>query len=280
MNELINSRKELLELVPEVYKQDQPTMKILRKLFSIARNNRWKVYNEGSRLRIEVDNDRVSATTYIMLPADNVRYPKAARLTFSQVTFKKTGFVLSLPQGRYESVMTADGKIHYTRFKSILSVLSSGLDNVVSAGTEGSMLSNIAYSNKECFRTLEWNEFFSYCGRLCIKDCGPFKKGMIVDVYYLHIKYHTRKPIDLFEGVYAGMHRIGGSLACDLNQITLEQLEAINVKKYSCAKQKFGCQHLCTHSCASDSANSVDASNKKILIKLWKECFGTEKVKP
>ena len=279
MKIIIKSKKQLYKLLPSEY-QDMKTKKLIGKIFSIGVNNYWTVEYENLILTFTCENDFIRSVGQVRLRG----LTEIPKICLNRVLFKQSGLEENLnynSRRSYYYFLTSDNVILsctlYNYYSLHYFCSQQERSDFVSVSTS---FSSIAYKvidqNPDCFRRLEWNEVGTYSGLLCIKDCGPFRKGMIVDTYYQHLeyKYYERDPLELVNrGVYAGMHRIDNNISCNLSNITLEQLEAINTESFSCNKQKFGCQHGCTYVCYSESANSSDLHRKNTFIKLWKECF-------
>ena len=276
MKIIIKSKKQLFKLLPSEY-QDMKIKKLIGRVFSIGVSNYWTVEYENLILTFTYENNFICCIGQVALK----NIATVTKIDLNTILFKQSGFKVNLNYNNYYYFLTSDNIIFSCTLNSPHSLynfcLQYNRSDFVSVSTSfGSITNEIIKKNFNCFRKLEWNEFGSYSGLLCIKDCGPFRKGMIVDTYYQHLeyKYYERDPLELVnKGLYAGMHRIDNNISCNLSNITLEQLEAINTESFSCNKQKFGCQHGCTSVCYSESANSSDLHRKNTFIKLWKECF-------
>ena len=275
----ITSKKELYKLLPSEY-QGLKTKKLIGKVFSIGATNYWEVDYENMILTFTYENKYVRCIGQVNLK----QLTKIPEINLDRILFKQSSIEIGLTyNNRYNHYyfLTSDNQILSTNINNYYSLVSFCLkhkrsDFLSVSQSYSSVASDLIKRNSNCFRKLEWNEFFSYAGELCIKDCGHFRKGMIIDRYYNHFdyKYHTRSPLDLVgNGHYAGLHRIIPSLACDLSIMQLEQLEGISTFTFSCSRAKFGCHKGCTNSCYSKNANESDKTIKNIFIKLWKECF-------
>ena len=281
MKTVVKSKKQLYRLLPPEY-QNMKTKKLIGKIFSVGVSNYWTVEYENLILTFTCENNFVRSVGQVGLRG----LTTMPEIYLNRVLFKQSGLEENFNYNNnhrynYYHFLTSDNVI--------LSCVLDGYHSLhhfcsqhersdfVSVSTSFSSIAHkVIDQNPDCFRKLKWNEFGSYSGLLCIKDCGPFRKGMIVDTYYQHLeyKYYERDPLELVnKGLYAGMHRIDNNISCNLSNITLEQLETINTESFSCDKQKFGCQHGCTSVCCSESANKSDLHRKNTFIKLWKECF-------
>lgn len=280
MGTLIKSKKELYQLLPPEF-QGMKTKKLIGKVFSVGASNYWTVEYDNLVLTFTYENDFIRCVGQVGLRG----LTTIPEIDLNRVLFKQSGFEVNLNYGNrynYHYFLTSDNVILGHGLNNYYSLhhftLQHKRSDFVSVGTSFSSVANeVIKRNPDCFRKLEWNEFGSYSGVLCIKDCGHFRKGMVVDTYYQHLeyKYHERNPLELVNsGHYAGLYRINNCISCDLSKVTLEQLENISTTSFSCIKQKFGCQRGCTYDCYSESANKSDLHRKQKFIKLWMECFG------
>lgn len=272
----VKSKKQLYKLLPPEL-QGLKTKKLIGKVFSIGASNYWNVFYANMVLTFVYENEHIKCTGAVYLNNLTV----VPEIKMNNLTFVQSGLTIDPTRFRHLYFLTSDDQVletGITDYRSIkqFCVAHQRSDFVKISSSYSDVVSEITKRHLDCFRKLEWNEFSSYSGLLCIKDCGVFRKGMMIDTYYnyLNYKYYNRSPLDLVNGGnYASMYSISGSLGCDLSKVTLDQLEAISTAHHSCYKQKYGCQRGCTSSCASDSANSYDSRTKQIFIKLWKECF-------
>ena len=278
---IIKSKDELYKLLPVEF-QRAKSKKLIGKIFSIGAENYWTVEYENEVLYFTYDNDLIKCTGSVWIK----NIPNPIKINLNKVLFKQSGFETSIPvfghRLRYY-FLTSDNKILTHVLKDANSLIcfarAEKRSDIISVSyTESSLKEFVIKNNPDCFKKLEWKDFGSYSGILCVKDCGMFKRGTVIDTAKIGYNYQNRSPMDLVNyGHYAGLYRIGFSTACDLSKVTLEQLENISVTVFSCSKQKFGCSHGCTHNCYSESANNCDKEMKRRLIKLWKEIFKTEK---
>jgi len=275
----VNSKKELYRLLPPEY-QGLKTKKLIGKIFSLGASNYWTVEYNNLVLKFTYENDFIRCVGQVGLSG----LTTVPEIDLDKVLFKQSGFEVNLSYSsryNYYYFLTSDNTILSHPINNYYSLhhfcLQHKRSDFVSVGRSFSSMANeVIKRNPDCFRKLEWNEFGSYSGMLCVKDCGHYHKGMVIDTYSNHLdyKYHERTPLDLVgHGHYGGMYRINNCLSCDLSKVTLEQLETINTSTFTCSKQKYGCQRGCTYDCYSESANKSDSHRKKIFIKLWKECF-------
>jgi hypothetical protein len=277
--QVITSKKELYKLLPKEY-QGVKTQKLIGKVFSIGASNYWTVQYHDLVLIFTYENEYIHCSGQVNLRG----LTTVPEIPLNQVLFKQSGLQVTLNFGKQYShhyFLTSDNQILSCGLQSYYSLhhfcLHHKRSDFVSVGTSFSAVADsIIKNNPDCFRKLEWNEFYSYSGVLCTKDCGYFRKGMILDTYYQHLQYHyfTRSPLDLVgNGQYAGLYRINNCLSCDLSKVTIQELEAVSCCSFSCSKQNYGCQRGCITQCYADSANKNDILRKDIFIKLWKECF-------
>ena len=268
---LVKSKKELYELLP-LELQSSKAKKVIGKMFSIGASNLWSIDYENLILTFKFENDLVKVVGQLSV----VYIKEVSEIPMRKLTFKQSGLEVDVMYlGRYTNLLTKDNTIITTGvndYNSIVQVCNANKrsDIICTSQSISTLYNNIVNNNRDCFIELEYNEFGSYGGLLCIKDCSVFTKGMIfrpTDNGNYRLK---QSPLKLFNERYGNIYN---DITCDLGSIKLEDLEKVNTKYFSCSKQKFGCQYGCTSSCSSDNANYRDAKNKETLIALWHKCF-------
>jgi len=264
--------KEFYALLPKKF-QTNFNEKCYRKIFSLARRNSCDIESNKVIYRIhKTEGDFIFSYTSTHL-TENSRFTKIPfKISLSSVKCISTGYEFSMSEN-IEVVIDSDGKYNLIKGRFNRSSLF-GLKNIVKVGTKDEIERDY-YNNKECREKIDYKHAGSYSIYLVTKDYLWYKKGQIIDEFYQHKRsnYHDRSPLDLFDGGhYHSVYKVGGieSIACDLNKVTLSQLEAINTKPFSCYKQKFGCQRGCQTYCYADSSNQADVKRKAYYISIYK----------
>jgi hypothetical protein len=269
----IKSKKELYDILPQDL-QSAKTKKIIGKIFSIGASNLWTVEYKNYELIFTFENDLVKCTGRIYVKG----ITSVSVIPMKQFLFKQSGLLIDVSYLKYGHFLTTDFKVLQTGvndYNSIVQLCNSNKrsDIIYCSNDLKTIANEIIKLNKDSFRELDWNEFGSYCGKLCIKDCGMFTKGMLIDTSSSYF-WKNLSPMDLLNGgSRAGLYRIFNDLSCNLGLVKLEDLENVNTNYFSCSKQSFGCSRGCTSSCYGTSANESDKRRKNIFIKLWRECF-------
>lgn len=265
---LIKTWKELVECLPEELRETHK--KWLRKIFSVAANNRFDVVVDGDLIEISRTNNNIKVWKVIGLPKTNklISY-KSKHNKFTHITYLKTGFKRELPSMYYRSLVaiSKDGTAHNILNISDIRSYLNGPNEVVGFTTREEWLGKLLY-NPVYFRRLTWEESGRYTTFLCIKDVDMFKRGMIInyDGYY---SLNLKSPLEKLQEIYISIENI----SCDLNKVTLSQLESFKVDVATCVKQKFGCSRGCLTSCSAENTNHLRKKLKQTYINLYKEIY-------
>lgn len=268
----IKSKKKLYKLL-SIDLQPRKVKKVIGKIFSIGRSNYWKVELENNVLFFTFENDLIKCTGNIGITG-NI---KMQEIQLRNITFKQSELTVDMPyNNRHNYFLTSDYKILSTRVISYNSVVQLCNANkrsdiiAVECYNEKNIYSFIIKNNPSCFRKLDYKEYGSYAGVLCIEDCGCFTKGMIIDTTYDGYFWHNYTPLRYIKD---SLYSINNTISSNLGLVTLQELEDIDTATHSCIKQQFGCQRGCTSSCEAVSANNRTKHLKNTFMKLWKEVF-------
>lgn len=260
----IKTWQEFYSYVPEDLKSDW-NKKCYRKLFSLAAQSYLTVLSDDVLFYFERKNE------HFVFYSSNFRHLTAGQKFNSYPEFIKleyfrciaTGYESSFEYGkRVEVIQSESGECKFDY------IIKSNLpfNDVVYCGTQANLISKY-YHDKTCVEQVEWENALSYSIYLVIKDHLWFKRGQILDRYYLSKDSYKRSPLELFNYSPYGINR---TIACDLTKVTLEQLENIKTDSFSCYKRNIGCDRGCRDYCLANSANQYEQKIKEYFIKTFK----------
>lgn len=265
---LIKTWKELVECLPEELRAIHK--KWLRKLFSVAVSNRSEVVVDGDLIEVSRTNNNIKVWAVIGLPKTNklISY-KSKYNKLTHITYLKTGFKRELPSSYYRGLVAIDknGDAFDILNPSDVHSYLNGPNEVVKFTTREEWIGKLFY-NPVYFRRLTWKEAGRYTTFLCIRDVDMFKRGMITnyDGYY---SLYLKSPLEKLQEIYISIENI----SCDLNKVTLSQLESFKVDIAPCVKQKFGCSRGCLTFCSAENTNQLRKRLKQTYINLYKEIY-------
>jgi hypothetical protein len=266
---IINSHKELAECLPENFREIHK--KWLRKILSVASNNRFDVVVNDGIIEISRTNNDIKVYKFVCLPKTNKPIPyKSKDNEFTHIIYLKTGFTSLLPRYPQLIGINKDGTaFSISNNLDVRSFLNKS-NEVVKFTTECNYIQEL-FRNPLFFKNLTWEEAKNYHTYICIKDTFMFHRGMIVNNNSYN-NYYLQSPISKFGKTYYSFENI----CCDLSKTSLKELETINVGEERCVKHRFGCTRGCLNECNAKISNEYEKNLKKIYINLYEKVMLNE----
>lgn len=270
--EQVNTGKEFYSYAP----QSTQNEKFYRKLFSIARSVFATVYvtTDGrfkfSRFYQSMDVEVYFESRFVNIAA--YAKPKIG-FTFNSIKCLSTGYKLVGSEDikknesfRFDAVLDADGKCFSGNFKNYTAIPWSEMKGISSLGTKSAIQRNYFVTGGREGFTEPIKGYYSTF--LILQDFLWFKKGQIFDARCDYWYWHepTRLPNQKNHSIY----KVNETISCDLNKITIEELESLFVKDTWCGKREFGCQHGCTTECYRESSKRIDNKTIQLYIDIKK----------